>query len=152
MTDFTLTLADTVTPTDSLKFNMSVKLADTSTLTDIIHFSGFESIYDTLKPIYINFDIGIGEDFSYTFTFDDYSFVNTGTDTASTHFAKSFLYTTPEHMTSVVGTNGITISLTSAETTLIDVGRYQYSGFLVIDGKKYKVIGGILSFYSMFDI
>ena len=152
MTHHTLTLADTVTVTDTKRFNMSVKLADTVAPTDTLHLSGYTSVFGALDPLYINFNIGIGEDFSYIFTFDDYSFVNISTDTASTHYAKSFLYTTAEEMTSVVGASGITISLTSAETTLMDVGRYQYSGFLIKGGKKYKVIGGILSFYSMFDV
>jgi hypothetical protein len=152
MTHHTLTLADTVTVTDTKRFNMSVKLADTVAPIDTLHLSGYISVFDALDPLYINFNIGIGEDFSYTFTFDDYSFVNISADTASTHFAKSFLYATAEEMTSVVGANGITISLTSAETTLMDAARYQYSGFLIKGTKKYKVIGGILSFYSMFDI
>ncbi len=150
MTDLTLNLSDSVTQVETLNFNIGIKLADSiATPIDALGFSG--SLIEHIPPINITFHVSVGDDFIYTFPIvlpNDILPLCLAGYSVSTKFASTLLYETAGVITSTVSGDFnalVTLSLTHEETALLDAGRYVFSSFLIApDGKRFKIIGGIL--------
>ena len=148
MADLVLSLSDSITPVETLAFNGNFHLTDNSISVESLVFSG--DVLGLLEPVNKNFNIMIGEDFSYSFAVKTVhgDFLNLTGCSVSTKYSNTFNYTTSNILTSAVSNNiaGIvTISMTNAQSSVLKEDRYVYSTFLITPtGKHIKIMGGML--------
>jgi len=131
--------------------DLTLQLDDSIALIDNVNLSG--SLLEYLLPIYQVFDIGQGETFLYTFLLKnlDNSLNLTGCS-ISTKYAMTHLYDIANVLPTVISNHiggEITMTLDNTTTSLLKVGRYIYSTFLITPtGKRVKILGGILNIFD----